>query len=109
MKKFKLMSLVLAMVMVLSTFTMSFASTFADVTESYAWASEAIESMASEKIILGYEDGTFRPEKTVSKLESLVLAARVLGVNDDANDDFISTVYDKFGVKLEPEVRIIGE
>ncbi|MBE7038051.1 MAG: S-layer homology domain-containing protein [Ruminococcaceae bacterium] len=109
MKKFKLMSLVLAMVMVLSTFTMSFASTFADVTESYAWASEAIESMASEKIILGYEDGTFRPEKTVSKLESLVLAARVLGVNDDANEDFISTVYDKFGLDVESYELPFGE
>lgn len=109
MKKFKLMSLVLAMVMVLSSFTVAFAANFKDVTDAYSWAKEAIEGMASEKIILGYEDGTFRPEKTVSKLESLVLTARILGVNDKANEDFLNTVYDSFYSDVEAYDIAFGE
>ena len=62
----------------------AFAAKFPDVTEkTYPWALDAIESMADEGIIKGYEDGSFNPAKTVSKLESLVLISRILGVNNE--------------------------
>ncbi len=76
----------------------SFASTFPDVTEeSYSWAYEAVESMAKNNIIKGYEDGTFGPAKTVTKLESLVLISRILGFEDAENESLIDAAYMIYG------------
>ena len=109
MKKVKLISCVLAGVMMLGAFTTSFAAKFNDVTQTYSWAAEAIEDMAGEKIILGYEDGTFRPANTVTKLESLVLCARILGVNDKANKEFMNTVLEKYEDKIASYKLPYGE
>lgn len=109
MKKVKLISCVLAGVMMLGAFTTSFAAKFNDVTQTYSWAAEAIEDMAGEKIILGYEDGTFRPANTVTKLESLVLCARILGVNDKANKEFMNTVLEKYEDKMASYKLPYGE
>ena len=61
---------------------------FPDVTSQYGWASDAINSMADSGIIKGYEDGTFQPSKSISKLEGLVLISRILGFNDSENASF---------------------
>ena len=83
-------------------YTTAFAAKFADVTDAnYGWAVEAVDSMAADKIILGYEDGTFRPANTVTKLESLVLAARILGVNDSENKELIDVFTEKYGADIE--------
>ena len=53
---------------------------FDDVTNaSHPWAVEAISDMADKKIINGYGDGTFLPNRSVTKMESLLLISRVLG------------------------------
>ena len=86
--------------MVLASSVTAFAKNdkFNDVSaDSYAWAIEAIESMADEGIIKGYEDGSFKPAKTVSKLEALVLISRILGVNEEENSRVIETAWDVFG------------
>ena len=44
--------------------------------------------MADSGIIKGYEDGTFQPSKSISKLEGLVLISRILGFNDSENASF---------------------
>lgn len=76
----------------------AFAAKFPDVTEkTYPWAVEAIESMADEGIIKGYEDGSFNPAKTVSKLESLVLISRILGVNNEKTSRITEAAWDVFG------------
>ena len=76
----------------------AFAAKFPDVTEkTYPWAIEAIESMADEGIIKGYEDGTFNPAKTVSKLESLVLISRILGVNNEKTSRITEAAWDVYG------------
>lgn len=83
-------------------YTTAFAAKFVDVTDAnYGWAVEAVDSMAADKIILGYEDGTFRPANTVTKLESLVLAARILGVNDSENKELIDVFTEKYGADIE--------
>ncbi|MGN1115172.1 MAG: S-layer homology domain-containing protein, partial [Candidatus Ornithomonoglobus sp.] len=41
---------------------------FVDVSENH-WAYEYISSMAERRIIEGYDDGTFLPEKTVTRAE----------------------------------------
>ena len=82
-------------------FTMSlsaFAAKFPDVTETdYGWAIEAIETMADEGIIKGYEDGTFNPAKTVSKLESLVLLSRILGSGKEETARISEASWDAYG------------
>ncbi len=76
----------------------AFAAKFPDVTkDNYPWAVDAIESMADEGIIKGYEDGTFNPAKTVSKLESLVLISRILGVGNEVNERVVEAAWDVYG------------
>lgn len=71
---------------------------FTDVAEvDYGWAIDAIESMADDGIIKGYEDGSFQPAKTVSKLESLVLVSRILGVNAKENERITESAWENFG------------
>lgn len=87
MKKFKLLSCLMVVFMVLSSLsTVVFAGSFPDVSDTnYGWALDAVEELSDQGVINGYEDGTYRPEKTVTKLESLVLLSRILGVEDDAH------------------------
>ncbi len=74
MKKFFL----ILMVIVIMT-TTSFAA-FSDLPDGH-WAKGVVEEMVKEGIISGYTDGTFRPSKEISKIESLILLSRVAGLN----------------------------
>lgn len=63
-----------------------FAAQFTDIEdEKYSWAKPYIEDMADKGYITGYEDGTFQPDKEVSKLEGIAMFARSMGVKDEAN------------------------
>ncbi len=104
MKKYfkKAVAAIAAATMTLSIGLTSFASVFPDVTqETYPWAIDAIESMAESGIILGYDDGTFNPAKTVSKLESLVLISRILGFNDEKNAGLVTGGNEFYGAEIE--------
>ncbi len=54
------------------------------------WARTAIENMTDSGIIKGYGDNTFKPENSVSKIESLILMSRVLGVDETKNAKYVS-------------------
>ncbi len=59
--------------------------TFSDVnSESFAWAYDCVEDMAARGLISGYDDGTFRPGASVSRMEAFTLFARMMGSNFDA-------------------------
>lgn len=89
---------VMAGVMTLSLMSSAFAAKFPDVTStSYGWALEAVEEMTESGIIKGYEDGSFRPANTVTKLEALVLISRILGVNDEENEGFMEFALEEYG------------
>ncbi len=66
--------------------TPAFALTFPDVEDdpTVSWAKDAINEMTDEGYIKGYDDGTFKPQRAVSKIETLILMSRILGVEDDA-------------------------
>lgn len=51
---------------------MAKASTFADIEES-AWAKSAIGRLYAENIVSGYEDGTIKPNKTITRDEFVKL------------------------------------
>lgn len=102
MKKIRILSVVLAIMMVMTMTTFVNAKSFDDVTaESHSWAVEAIESMADLGIITGYTDGTFKPDNVVTKLESLLLAARILGVNAPENEALLDAAIEAYGEKVE--------
>ncbi|MEE8637878.1 MAG: S-layer homology domain-containing protein [Candidatus Margulisiibacteriota bacterium] len=54
---------------------------FSDVPQGY-WAKEAIETLAEKGIIGGYPDGTFKPEKTLTRAElsTLLIKAKKIKV-----------------------------
>jgi len=67
-------------------------SPFMDVDNTY-WAYDAIKDLSSRKVIEGYPDGRYRPEKLVSRAEFakiMVLAAR-LQVNPVMQTSFADT------------------
>lgn len=82
MKKGKLLSAVLSASLLLSSVAMpAFALTFNDVESdaTVSWAKDSITKMTDAGYIKGYEDGTFRPYKAITKIESLILMSRMLG------------------------------
>lgn len=99
MKKIKLLSAVLSASVLLSSVALpAFALTFSDVeTDStVSWAKDSITKMTDAGYIKGYEDGTFRPYKAITKIESLILMSRMLGYEDsDFSEiaDAASTAY----------------
>ena len=84
----KLIALVLSVVMIAGCAATVSAASFPDITSNYSWAAEAIDDMASRGVLKGYTDGTFKPEKSVSHLESLIIAARIMGVDNEENSDY---------------------
>ncbi len=75
-KTFKILSLVLVLCFALSSFT--YANTFSDVSDNADYA-EAVSLLSALKIINGYEDGTFGPEKEVTRAEFTAMLVRALG------------------------------
>ncbi len=53
-------------------------------TTNYNWAENAIERMALKGVIQGYGQGKFQPKKSVTKLEAVIMALRVMGYEEDA-------------------------
>lgn len=105
MKKFRgLLAMVLACAVVCASFgaiTVS-AKDFSDIdADKYAWCTEEIGSMADDGIINGYTDGTFKPENTVTKLESLALVARILGSGEEINGTLLEKAKELYGEKVE--------
>lgn len=90
MKKGKLLSAVLSASLLLSSIALpAFAVTFNDVESdaTVSWAKDSITKMTDAGYIKGYEDGTFRPYRAITKIESLILMSRMLGYE---NSEFSS-------------------
>ena len=62
---------------------------FSDINSSH-WAYEAVSTLSDEGIINGYGDGTFLPEKTVTREEFVKMLVAAFDMEDaDANSTFI--------------------
>lgn len=44
------------------------------------WAQAAVEQLSQAGIITGYEDGTFRPDQTLTRAEAVTIVNRALGI-----------------------------
>jgi hypothetical protein len=87
----KVLSLVLVIAMVLSSMSFAFAGTFEDVTGDYE---DAVNALSALGVINGYEDGTFRPEKTITRAELAKILVEALGYGElvaGANSNFSDT------------------
>ena len=64
---------------------------FQDLT-GYAWAEQAITSLAEKEVISGYGDGSFRPAQTVTREEFVKMAVCAAGIfNPNAECGFADT------------------
>ncbi len=59
-----------------------FAANFSDVPSNH-WAIQQIERMNARGIIVGYEDGTNRPNNPVTQFEAITMATRMMGLEYD--------------------------
>ena len=89
----KVLSLVLTAVLVLACVTPAFATGFSDVDSNYSWAQEAIDSLSEQEIITGYEDGTFKPGKSITRQEAIALFSRSLGASQEVNASIVDLAY----------------
>ncbi|MCD7948202.1 MAG: S-layer homology domain-containing protein [Oscillospiraceae bacterium] len=73
----KLTATVLALALVVAMLPAASAATYSDVHGH--WAEDAIFRLSELGILTGYEDGTFRPDQTVSHAELATILNRLLG------------------------------
>ena len=99
----KVLSLVLALAMVLSSMSFAFAGTFEDVTE--ANTAEAVDALAALGVVKGNPDGTFKPESSITRAEMAAMLVRVLGHSDLAAGS-TSSFKDAKGKWYDGEVAI---
>lgn len=88
----KVLSLVLALSLVLGTIPMAFAASYPDVAgESYE---DAVNVLSDLGVVNGYEDGTYKPEKIVTRAEMAVLVVNALGLENYVTDNAKSSFTD---------------
>lgn len=90
MNKTKSKIIVTAILFVMLSSVLSFAipTVFTDV-EGH-WAKEYIEDTYERKLITGYPDGTFKPQGNITKLETIVLIAKLMGYTDSEGQYYIN-------------------
>ena len=87
------LSLFLSLLLAVSVTCSAFAA-FPDVTSSYDWAKDAIDTLVNNKIVEGYPDGTFKPGNNITKQEAITLFARTMGSSASTNSPVVAVAYD---------------
>ncbi|MBR5152216.1 MAG: S-layer homology domain-containing protein [Clostridia bacterium] len=97
MKKRRLLACALCLSVALTS-VVGFAAGFKDVDEdpTVSWAKDSIQAMADSGYIKGYEDGTFKPYRSISKIEALLLMARILGAEESAYEEVATDALDVY-------------
>ncbi len=85
----KTVGLILFVLIVSLTFVAS-AVVFSDVNnERWSWAKPSIEEMNEKGVIKGFPDGTFKPDQSVTKLQGIILIARLWGIDLEENAEYV--------------------
>ncbi len=71
------------------------AATFTDVGEEYAWAKDAISTLADQEIILGMGEGIYAPEENVTREQLAALTVRALDITGEAPETATFTDVEK--------------
>ncbi|MGG1518713.1 S-layer homology domain-containing protein [Paenibacillus oryzisoli] len=78
------------------------------------WAKESIEKLQEAGLISGYEDGTFKPDSTITREEMVVMLSRVVNLNNVAKDttkgnfNDLDSSYAANEIKAEAQAGIIS-
>lgn len=106
----KIASAAVSAVLAFSMAAPVFAADFSDISDDkYAWAAPYIEEMAELGLISGYEDGTYRPDKEVTRLEAICLFARAMGSNSENNAEIAEYALEQYSGALEKYDLDFGE
>ena len=100
MKLKRLISLFITVMLVAGTFATVSAASFPDIEARHSWAEDAISNMVSRGILKGYTDGTFKPDKAVTHLETLIIASRIMGVDEEENTEYRSAAVKQYSSVL---------
>ena len=82
----KVLSLVLAFAMILGSFGFVFASDFPDVSDT-EYFSEPVNVLSGFGVIGGFPDGTFGPEKEVTRAQMATMIVNALGMTVNGQSD----------------------
>lgn len=88
----KVLALVTVVAVLLTCVPAVFASSYSDVSDNASYA-EAVEMLSKLGIFTGYEDGTFQPDKTITRAEAAAVITRFLNQEDTAKAMAGSTVF----------------
>lgn len=77
--------------------------------EQYAWCADQIEAMYKAGYINGYEDGSYKPDNQVTKLECISLFARAMGSNDAQNDEILELAHSQYDSALKSSSLVWGD
>lgn len=78
----KVLALVVAVAMIASMGLVASAASYSDVAANASYA-DAVNLLSNLGIIKGYEDGTFKPENTVTRAEAATMIVRMLALDDE--------------------------
>ncbi|SFE68557.1 Listeria/Bacterioides repeat-containing protein [Paenibacillus algorifonticola] len=87
---------------------------FTDAAKIEAWAKESVAQAVQAGIIGGFEDGSFRPDKGITRSEMVVMIARALNLSVDANtatdfeDDHHIPAWAKGAVKAMKNLGLVN-
>ena len=83
----RIVSLCLALAFSLSMFVTGLAANFSDV-EGEHWAESVIVHMADKGAISGYEDGTFKPDNSITRAETVVVLQNLFNFTPAITGEF---------------------
>ena len=88
----KVLALVTVVAVLLTCVPAVFASSYSDVSDNASYA-EAVEMLSALGIFTGYEDGTFQPDKSITRAEAAAVITRFLNQEDTAKAMAGSTIF----------------
>ncbi|MCJ7651813.1 MAG: S-layer homology domain-containing protein, partial [Candidatus Lokiarchaeota archaeon] len=101
--------LVLVLVLVLAFSFTALANPFVDVPLNH-WAYDAVQSLAAKGIVIGYPDGTFGGNRTLTRYEFAEATARVMAYVEGM--DFASAedvaILEKLAIEFADELASLG-
>ena len=95
----KYLALLLTVVLCFGLFTMPAFSAFTDVEEGHRH-SQSIAYLTEKGVINGYEDGSFKPESTITRAEFLKMLLEFLGFGNVYGDAIVKTGFSDVDAKL---------
>lgn len=93
-RRLKTVTTIVMLLFTLST-VLSFAAptVFTDIDGH--WAKEHIEDIYRRQLTTGYPDGTFKPQGNITKLETIVIIAKLMGYKDSEGQYYVNQYNDQ--------------